>query len=324
MKAFFRRPFRWAVIYTAVLTLFVTYVLLDTFVIPRTGTPAVIDTTLSGSSGSLVSTSYDSSSGSSGTSQTTSSDTSGTSSKAVITASSYKDSNIQITIDTGRENDTNIYIADIQVSSLSYLKAAFANNAYGRNIRQTTSAMAEDNNALFAINGDYYGFRDYGYVLRNGKLYRSTARTSDITEDLVIDKSGNFSIIDETTTDVSTLTNAWQILSFGPALINNGKITVTADSEVDQSMTSNPRTAIGEISPLHYIVIVSDGRTSESAGLTLLQLAKVFQSRGCTVAYNLDGGGSSTMWFNGQIVNVPTDGHNNGERSVSDIVYIGY
>lgn len=87
-------------------------------------------------------------------------------------------------------------------------------------------------------------------------------------------------------------------------------------------MTSNPRTAIGQISALHYLVIVSDGRTSESAGLTLYQLATLFAQRGCTVAYNLDGGGSSTMVFNGNVVNNPTSGRSITERAVSDIVYI--
>jgi exopolysaccharide biosynthesis protein len=71
-------------------------------------------------------------------------------------------------------------------------------------------------------------------------------------------------------------------------------------------------------------VIVSDGRTSESQGLSLLQLAQEFKERGCTVAYNLDGGGSSTMYFNGEIINKPTDGRSMGERKVSDIVYFGY
>ena len=89
-------------------------------------------------------------------------------------------------------------------------------------------------------------------------------------------------------------------------------------------MTSNPRTAIGQISELHYVVIVSDGRTSESTGLSLLELAQEFKDRGCTTAYNLDGGGSSTMYFNGEIVNNPTDGKSSGEREVSDIVYFGY
>lgn len=89
-------------------------------------------------------------------------------------------------------------------------------------------------------------------------------------------------------------------------------------------LSRKARTAIGQVSATHYIVIVSDGRTSESAGLSLVELAQEFQERDCTTAYNLDGGGSSTMYFNGKIVNNPTDGRSFGEREVSDIVYIGY
>ena len=88
-------------------------------------------------------------------------------------------------------------------------------------------------------------------------------------------------------------------------------------------MTSNPRTAIGMIEKGHYVMVVSDGRTSESAGLTLYQLAGVMKDLGCTEAYNLDGGGSTTMVFNGNVINKPTtNGNTISERAVSDIVYI--
>ena len=120
---------------------------------------------------------------------------------------------------------------------------------------------------------------------------------------------------------------AVQTMSFGPALIQSGSISVGENEEVKQSMSSNPRTAIGIIDDCHYVFVVSDGRTDESAGLSLYQLAEVMKDLGCKTAYNLDGGGSSTMYFNGQIVNNPTGGragHGEGsERSVSDIVYIG-
>ena len=88
---------------------------------------------------------------------------------------------------------------------------------------------------------------------------------------------------------------------------------------------SNPRTAIGIYDDLHYVFVVSDGRTDESEGLSLYQLAEFMQSLGVTTAYNLDGGGSSTMYFNGEIVNNPTtNGKSIKERKVSDIVYVGY
>lgn len=90
-------------------------------------------------------------------------------------------------------------------------------------------------------------------------------------------------------------------------------------------MASNPRTAIGVVDELHYLLVVSDGRTSVSEGLSLYELAEFMQSMNCTIAYNLDGGGSSTMVFNGEVINNPTtNGKSIKERGVSDIVYIGY
>lgn len=333
MKKFIFRPFRWAIIVAVLLIGSSAYVMLDTFVIPKS--MAVVETaktsTVSGNANSANSansgnsaSSDNSTTGTDSTASTTSTVSSVT--EAVITDNSYEDANIKITIETLKEYDTTIYVADIQVSDASYLQTALADNMYGRNIKAKTSEIASSNNAILAINGDYYGFRNYGYVLRNGVVYRSTARQDSGSQDLVISKSGDFSIISENSTSLSSLDtdNISQILSFGPALISNGKIVVDSNSEVSQSKSSNPRTAIGQVSALHYIVIVSDGRTSESEGLSLLELADEFNKRGCTTAYNLDGGGSSTMYFNGKIVNNPTDGNSTGEREVSDIVYFGY
>ena len=206
------------------------------------------------------------------------------------------------------------------------MQSAFANNTYGRNIKQTTSEIASSNNAILAINGDYYGFRNYGYVLRNGTIYRDTANSSTTQEDLVIYSDGSFDVVNESITNIDKLlkNGALQVFSFGPALINNGEIKVNENSEVAQSMASNPRTAIGIIDKLHYVFVVSDGRTNESQGLSLYELASIMKSLGCTTAYNLDGGGSSTMYFNGKVVNNPSSGMSSGERSVSDIIYIGY
>lgn len=319
MKKFLSKPYRWAVIYSIILTGAVTFTMLDTFVLPKSiaNTSAV---SVSSKTSSAVSSGSTVTSSSKETSTNTASQ-----SEAVVTDKSYQDENIKISIETVRKYDSNIYVADIQVSDPSYLKTALANNTYGRNITATTSDMAEDNKAIFAINGDYYGFRDGGYVLRNGVEYRETARSGD-NDALVIDKDGNLSVVQEGEVSLDSLSakGAWQVLSFGPGLVVDGKIVVDSSSEVGQAKSSNPRTAIGQISELHYIVIVSDGRTSESAGLSLLQLAQEFEERGCTVAYNLDGGGSSTMYFNGEVVNNPTSGKSIGERKVSDIVYIGY
>lgn len=305
--------------YSIILAGAITFTLVDTFVLPKSITNVSAKVTESKTIGSTPSTSNSESS------TKDSSMNSETQETATITDKSYVDENIKITIETVRKYNSNIYVADIQVSNAEYLKTAFANNTYGRNITATTSDIAENNKAIFAVNGDFYGFRDGGYVLRNGISYRNIARSGD-NEALVIDKEGNLSVVAESEVALDSLSNkgAWQVLSFGPGLVENGNIVVNSSSEVGQAMSSNPRTAIGQISKLHYVVIVSDGRTSDSEGLSLLQLAQEFKERGCTTAYNLDGGGSSTMYFNGKVINNPTSGKSIGERKVSDIVYIGY
>ena len=238
---------------------------------------------------------------------------------------SYEDGNISITLTEYREEDTSIYVADIVLSSPEYLKTAFAQNSYGKNVTEKTSEIAEGVNAMLAINGDYYGAQEKGYVLRNGTLYRSEAEEGQ--EDLVIYEDGSFEIISEETITAEELLEqgAQELLSFGPALIENGTIAVTEEDEVGKAMASNPRTAIGIIDNLHYVFVVSDGRTEESEGLSLLELAEFMDGLGVKTAYNLDGGGSSTMYFNGEVINTPTtNGRSIKERSVSDIVYIGY
>ena len=235
----------------------------------------------------------------------------------------YSDSNTSITVKQYRAYDSNIYVADVTVSDASALKTALANNTYGRNITDTTSNMAEDNNAVLAINGDYYGARQSGYVIRNGNLYRNTSGNKD---SLVIKQNGEFEFVSEGETSAEELlqNGAYQVLSFGPVLLEDGEISVGENDEVGMAMASNPRTAIGYLGNNHYVFVVSDGRTSESAGLSLYELASFMKELGVADAYNLDGGGSSTMVFKGEIINNPTtNGHSNQERSVSDIVYIG-
>lgn len=243
----------------------------------------------------------------------------------IITDRSYRDGNIAITITEYREHDTAIYVADVVLSSPEYLQTALAKNSYGRNIKEKTSEMAKSHNAILAINGDYYGSREKGYVLRNGVLYRDQGDPE--RQDLVIYDDGGFGIVSEKNVSAKTLqgNGAQQIFSFGPALVMGGDVVVDKNTEVAQATYSNPRTAIAIIDELHYLLVVSDGRTDRSEGLSLYQLAQFLQSQGARTAYNLDGGGSSTMWFNGEVVNEPVNhGSKVSERSVSDIVYIGY
>ena len=318
-------------VYAFVLTAFTAYIALDTFVIARVYTD-VGDIEGNGQLNHPVGTQDNGTSVSTGNSALEGTMQQGGlktpeegNDLAVITSQSYSDNNITVTLTEYRENDTTVYVADVKLSSAEYLKTAFAKNAYGRNVTQKTSEIARAHNAILAINGDYYGAQEKGYVLKNGVIYRSTPASG--REDLVIYADGSFEIITETQVSAEKLLadGAVQILSFGPALVTDGQIAVGERDEVGKAMADNPRTAIGIVDECHYLLIVSDGRTRESEGLTLYELAEFMKKLGVTTAYNLDGGGSSTMYFNGEVVNNPTtNGNKISERSVSDIVYIGY
>ena len=246
-----------------------------------------------------------------------------TNSTAQSSDTTYKTDDTSITLSTYREYDTNIYVAEVELSKNAQIETAFAQNSYGKNVTATTSSMAESSAAILAINGDYYGARDNGYVIRDGIIYRSSAKADQ--EDLVIYKDGSMKIINESEIGAQELVDegAVTVLSFGPALVENGKVSVSQNDEVGKAMASNPRTAIAITEDNHYLFIVSDGRTDESEGLSLYELATFAASLGAKTVYNLDGGGSSTMYFNGNVVNNPnTNGWDISERGVSDIVYI--
>lgn len=297
-------------VFALILAAYTVYAALDTFVIVRVLTPDTLPTATVEAS----------------TAPTATEPPAEQATTAPISADTeYHDDQIDIVLTTMRVENTTVYVADVQIADISLLKTALAGNTYARNLTETTSVQAANTGAILAINGDYYGAQERGYVLRNGVLYRASAQSG--TDALVIGADGNFRIITEGETSADTLVRegAWQVLTFGPALVKDGQVTVSSSDEVGRAMTSNPRTAIGQISEGHYLLVVSDGRTKESTGLSLRQLAELMQSLGAQIAYNLDGGGSSTMVFQGRVVNNPTtNGRSIRERSVSDIVYIGY
>jgi len=246
-----------------------------------------------------------------------------------VTEDSYSsdEADVEIsTVTTGDGDDTiTYYVADVELSDATAMRSAFADDAYGTNITETTSEIAEDNDAVFAINGDYYGFRDTGIVIRNGVAYRDEGAR----EGLAFYEDGTVEVYDETETTADELVEdgVWNTLSFGPALVEDGAVVDGIDDvEVDTNFGNHsiqgeqPRTLVGVIDENHLVFVVVDGRDDGySRGVTMTEAAELMVSLGAETAYNLDGGGSSTMYFNGEVVNQPSNG---GERGTSDILYI--
>jgi exopolysaccharide biosynthesis protein len=250
-------------------------------------------------------------------------------SKTIEETTTYEAENISITIDRWcyafNRTECRFFVADIVVKDPAQLQTAFAGEKYTASAAEATSEIAARHNAVLAVNGDYYNYKDnYGMIIRNGTLYRDKTATRD---QLLVyadgrmegvpakergEKSGKDRIAD----------GVVQSFEFGPLLVRNGeKIELPKKYIINTKDTvREPRTGIGQVENGHYVLIVADGRRNDwsEKGMTLQELQQVFVEQGCRIAYNLDGGGSATLVLNGERINKSSGSR---ERDVSDIIY---
>ncbi len=240
----------------------------------------------------------------------------------ITTENSYTSPDVSITVTkdvSGSGSDTiTYYVADIYLADVTLLKTGFAQNAYGKGLRDSLTDMDVFYDALLSVGGDYYGNHDDGVVIRNGEVYRSKVTGEDIC---VLYSDGTMKTFSPQNFDIdeAVAKGAWQAWTFGPMLLDGSGGTMISFNTSAYLKKSHPRTAIGYYEPGHYCFVVIDGRdTGYSKGMTLDQMSQLFASLGCRAAYNLDGGKSAVMVYNNSIVNQP-DG---GGRDLSDCVYI--
>lgn len=108
-----------------------------------------------------------------------------------------------------------------------------------------------------------------------------------------------------------------------PQLTKNGKIDITWEQEKASKSfveTRHPRTAVAKLKDGKFLMLTADGRSEQSAGLDLYDLARYMFELGAVDAMNLDGGGSTTMFLDGKVVNKPSD--KEGERKVGDAIVV--
>lgn len=230
----------------------------------------------------------------------------------------YKSSTMNIKLQNivKKEPNINMWLANIKIKNPEQIKSAFAGDKFTLENKEKTSEIAKRNNAIIAINGSAYGFNEKGFVIRDKVLYRDTNLDAS---PLVIKDNGDFEIYNygEKTGQEMLDLGAMHVYDFGPDLIRYGDIVDYGDSWYKND--KQPRTVIGQKGELEYVIIVVDGRSKESEGISLYDVALELKNRGCYVGYNLDGGGSTTLYFNGEVLNNPSDLL--GERKISDILY---
>lgn len=227
----------------------------------------------------------------------------------------YRDENLSLMLSTHEENGVTYYVADFYLRHITSLRTAMAAEEFTTGVADSVLNMARENNALLAVSGDYFGIRQRGIVIRNGEIYRKT-KAHQIC---VLYYDGTMETYSFADFDVEKAIagGAWQAWDFGPALLDrDGKAIPEFETGISGE---NPRIGIGYFEPGHYCLVAIDGRQSHSRGMTLTEMAKLFESLGCKRAYNLDGGHSAVMTYEGELFSSPSKGEG---RDISDIIYL--
>jgi len=241
----------------------------------------------------------------------------------VRTENSYSSPNVSVTIDTvvtgeGAERIV-YYVADIYVASLDNFVTVTANDELAYFSTEDVLSMDRRSDAIMAASGDFYSYQSTGFLVRNSVVYKQDYTYCAIC---VLYKDGTMECIPSGSYKMEEMLarEPYQVWNFGPTLLDSeGK--ALSNFNVNATIQYvNPRSAIGYYEPGHYCLVVVDGRQDGwSKGMTLPELARVFEGLGCTTAYNLDGGGSAVMTFNHEKFSHQSNG---AGRDLSDLIVV--
>lgn len=227
----------------------------------------------------------------------------------------YKSDKLSITFSELRFMDANIFVADVYIRDINCFRVTTARDYNQYRDQVYPNLMAEAAGALAAITGDNNREdNSVSMIVQNGKLvFTGRNRAKDL---LLLFSDGSMQIYQQADIDVDAIMalDPWQTWCFGPSLLESG---FPVDSFVSQISGLNPRGAIGYYEPGHYCLVLADGRSRSSAGLTLADLSTLMYELDCTLAYNLDGGQSAMLLSADGVVNEPYK----GGRRLNDILY---
>ena len=242
----------------------------------------------------------------------------------------YSSEESAVIIKKTRRFDSDVYTAKIKINDPLQFKHVYAAGQTWDRTLKTVPEMTKRYKPIIAINatacdvknnneprGTIGSLRKIDYFVKYDTTKKETCRPS-----LVYGMDGKLNIgyaKEETSFDKY---NPFWITSFGPALIKDG--TTIQTPENNAKTVRHPRMAIGQgENPNEFVIIVVDGRSSVSKGVNYYELATLFEEQGARVAYNLDGGGSATLVFNGKILNDPRDTDGTQKvRAVTDSIFI--
>ncbi|MBQ6465650.1 MAG: phosphodiester glycosidase family protein [Oscillospiraceae bacterium] len=220
----------------------------------------------------------------------------------------YRSPDISIRLTKVTNDDaisTTYFIADIYVAHLENFRTAFAGDSYRAWAAESVLSAAKRHGAILCMNGDYADAQASGLLIRNGELYLSQQTKNDICVMYADGTVRTYGPNDYKAEDVIAAA-PYQVWKFGPALLDAEGQPLKSFNTSKEISWENPRSGFGYFEPGHYCFILVDGRQNGySRGLEIDRFAQLFADLGCKAAYNMDGGRSSVMSFDGAVYNRP-------------------
>lgn len=212
---------------------------------------------------------------------------------------------------------------EVKIADASQFRRKLTEDYFGSSVKQYTTQMAASVNAVTAMNADFYSFRPYGIVVYQGELYRYNTSV----DTLFIDDQGDFSFMrrfedpGQEAMQQRAYENHIQFsLAFGPVLIENGVVQHLEDNYggVGEMNMEYSRAGIGQFDRLHYLYMTVNHSNEGTPRAKVNEFADIIATKNLKQAYNLDGGQTSEIVFNGTPYNHVDFGN---ERDISDCIY---
>lgn len=240
----------------------------------------------------------------------------------------YEDESIHVWTEHTKVGKCPISIVHVTVADPSQIRTAMSEDNYDKTSYVKATALSKKANAIAAVNGDFFKYYDYGYLVRQGVKYREAYSDKHPRDVLIIDDRGDFWGVANSTAEkmADFMTNvlpadrtAVNTFSLGPLLVVDGEVQeiTTRDFQYRYDMQR-----VGIVQPeagkLEYVIIEVDGKADASYGMSIPRFAEYIHELypDAHLAYNLDGGGSTNLLVNHKRI------HKNPDlRNICDILY---
>ncbi len=212
--------------------------------------------------------------------------------------------------------------AEVKVAHGSQLRRKLAEDSYSSSVQLYASDMANASNAVVAMNGDFYAFRDLGITAYQRKLYRNNPAQVDscfftASGDMLFSRAGELMGEGEAERFIQE-NDVLFAVAFGPVLVDNGELQYCSAYPIGEINTEYSRSCIAMTGDLHYLLMTINHTPDARPRATINELARIIYSKNVWKAYTLDGGQTAEIIMMGGPINHVDFGE---ERAVSDIIY---